>query len=138
MNKTISKSLLTYLQASNQEMQIIFAKIKLIEELQQRLVASLEPDIAKYCQVANLIDTKLVIIVANGSIATQLRFQTNVLKEKMNFGSSTFNIQTIECKVRPPQPLLPDRLNDKVNSKRKSLSPQAEEFLKDIIDSLSS
>jgi hypothetical protein len=72
-----------------------------LEDLNQRVAAYLDKNIAEYCQVANLLGNKLVILAANGSIATQLRFQVSDLLRKFKQDPKLRHILQIESKVHP-------------------------------------
>src|SRR5262245_6534608 len=93
-----------FLETDNRELKSVFAKIKDIAELNKQVIPYLEPNVANYCQVANQEGKRLILVVANGSVATQLRFQTLDLLRKFKQNPKLQHIQEIQCKVRPPQP----------------------------------
>jgi hypothetical protein len=96
-----SKKIDDYLQSPNNDLRSLYAKIKVLEDLNQRVTTYLDKNIAEYCQVANLLGNKLVILAANGSIATQLRFQVSDLLRKFKQDPKLRHILKIESKVHP-------------------------------------
>lgn len=105
MTDISSKKANAYLQVDHGDLQGVFTKLRALEELSQAVSPYLDPRIAPFCQVANCAANKLIIIVANGSIATQLRFQSADLIEKFHQHPKLQGIKHIECKVRPTQAL---------------------------------
>lgn len=101
LEKISSKKVTTYLEGGRRELQTLFAKIRLIESYNVKITDYLDPVVRKYCQVANIVDKCLVMIVANSSIATQLRFQTHDLLQRFKEDSLLRNIKEIQYKVRP-------------------------------------
>lgn len=104
MTETTSKKANAYLKTDSRELKPVLAKIKELEELHRKVATFLEPHIAPYCQVANIIGRRLILVVANGSIATQLRFQTIDLVRRFREDPILKNINDIHCKVRPFEP----------------------------------
>lgn len=98
-----SKKANAYLKAENHDLRMVFAKIKELAVLNEKVAQYLEPSIANYCQVANMVGPKLVLLAANGSIATQLRFQLPDLLKKLKADShpALQKTQEIQCKVHP-------------------------------------
>jgi hypothetical protein len=107
MHDIPSKRVLSYLDTDNNELTSIFAKINELQKLNSKIANYLDPHLVPYCQIANLIKNKLIILVANGSIATQLRFQNTLLLKKFSMDPDLQHIFHIECKVQPnlAQPL---------------------------------
>ena len=68
------KKATTILQANNQDFQYVLSKAKLINELNAKVAVHLDASMRKYCQVANIGNNVLTLIVENGSVATQLRY----------------------------------------------------------------
>lgn len=91
----------SYIESDTHDLKFIFDKIRALNLIQQKVQAHLDPVLAKYCQVANLAENRLVLLVANGSIATQVRFMTNELLKKFSQDPSLQHVRQIECKVRP-------------------------------------
>lgn len=98
-----SKKADNFLETDNRDLQFVFTKLKQLELLNQKVVSYLDDNIAKYCQVANVAEKRLILIVANGSIATQIRFQSLDLLRKFKQDAMLRHIQDIQCKVRPAQ-----------------------------------
>lgn len=97
-----SKKVELFLSHESKNLNNILTKVKELDELNQKLAHYLEPNLSKYCQVANRIGNRLVILTANASIATQLRFQGIDLLRKFKQEPILQKIQEIHCKVRPP------------------------------------
>lgn len=101
MDDSNSRKANSYLQAESRELHSVFAKIRELDALNRALTTYLDLNLVKYCQVANRIGNKLILLVANGSVATQLRFQTSELLLKFKHDPVLQAIKEIQCKVRP-------------------------------------
>jgi hypothetical protein len=101
MADTTSKNASDILEADNQNLQFILSKVKQISALNKQFQTHIDPNIAQLCQVANLQNGKLIIVAANGSIATQLRFESVNLLRKFKADPLLESIKQIEAKVRP-------------------------------------
>ena len=136
MSDSSSKKANRYFQSDNKDLQLLFAKIKELDILNQKIAGYLDPNIRKYCQVANFSGNRLTIVVANGSVATQIRFQTNDLLRQFKQDPLLQTIQDIYCKVRPA-PI--SHTAPKVNmpfKKLEDLSPETAEIVWEIAESL--
>lgn len=91
----------SYIESDTHDLKFIFDKVRALNLIQEKVQTHLDPVVAKYCQVANLAENRLVLLVANGSVATQIRFMTNELLKKFSQDPSLQHIRQIECKVRP-------------------------------------
>jgi len=118
------------------DLQTVYAKIHVLQELNRKILIYLDKDMAKYCQVANLVGGKLTLIVANGSIATQLRFQVNDILRKFHQDSSLKHILSIEFKVRPTQNQDSPRLRATTAKNMPALSPETADIVKTIAESI--
>ncbi len=103
MNKT-SQPAVNYLETATHDLKFIFNKIKAIQLIQQKVSSYLDPVLAKHCQVANIAENKLILLAANGSVATQVRYSTNEILNKFRQDPALQHIKHIECKVRPAVP----------------------------------
>lgn len=103
MKDSFSKKADAFLQAENYDLGLVLAKIKELQILNEKIRAYLDPSLAPYCQVANRLGNRLILLVANGSIATQLRFQLPELVKKLKTDTDMRlqKIQDIQCKVHP-------------------------------------
>lgn len=99
--KDDSKKATDFLEGNNPSMQTILFKVQLLKKLNAQFVKYIDPAIVDYCQVANRVGSKLIIVAANGSIATQLRFESIELLRKFRLDPVLNNITQIETKVRP-------------------------------------
>jgi len=125
-----------FIDHDSRDLQAVFEKVNLLGDLNQKIEAHLDPALVKYCQASNLTNGKLTLIVANGSVATQIRYQTNDILRKFRGDPALKHITAIECKVRPEQPPLPPRLSDKPVKNTLTLSPATAEAIKSIADSI--
>lgn len=133
MIKSTSKSALNYLDSPDRDLGAIFSKVKRLKEINTAVLKHLDPNITNYCQVANKMNKKLVLMVSNGAIATQLRFQAPDLLAKFKRDPVLNDIIEIQCKVQPlntpTQPKTPKR-------KVKPLSEVASKSVRDIAESI--
>lgn len=113
-------------------LQPIFAKVKMLEELNARVSTYLDDSLKRYCQVANLSQHRLILLVANGSTATQLRFLTPDLLRKFKTDPQLVHIQEIQIKVRPLQS---ERRTMKKTHKP-TISQQSAEIVREIAESI--
>lgn len=132
MNDSTSKKADSYLTSGDS----ILAKIKELDELSRKVSFYLDDHLKDYCQVANLVSGKLVMIAANGSIATQIRFQTPDLLVKFKQDPLLKRIVDIHCKVSPP--FASSRIKPATTHSRKvqPLSPETVEIMLKIAESL--
>ncbi|MBX3709316.1 MAG: DUF721 domain-containing protein [Gammaproteobacteria bacterium] len=126
----------TYIRSDSRDLCTIFIKVKLLNELTHKIFTLLEPSLVKYCQIGNLTGNKLIFITANGSIATQLRFQSVDLLKKFSQDASLKQIQQIECKVRPATTTLPTRLEAHPPKNMPPLSLTTAEMMHNIAESI--
>lgn len=132
MDHFSSKKADTYL---TNDLHTLLVKVKQLESLNRQLAQYLEPNIAPYCQVANRVGSRLVLVVANGSIATQLRFQTPDLIQKLSHDPLLEGIKEIQCKVRlTPTP--PSRLSHSPTNTLALLSPETAKTIQEMAESL--
>lgn len=97
-----TKSIGTWLTIPQSDLTTLLAKSQALNTIQERLEAYIEPAFAAYYQVSNLIEGRLVLQVANGSIATQLRLQANALIASFADDPILRGIKLLDVKVRPP------------------------------------
>jgi hypothetical protein len=90
-----------FLQTENRDLRTLFSKIKLITDLNAQLLPLLPDTLRDYCQVANLIQNRLILLTANASIATQIRLQSPDILTQFKQSPLLKHIQSIHCKVRP-------------------------------------
>ena len=84
--------------------QTILSKVKALNTLNKKVADYLDPSMQAYCQVANFTTNKLIIAVANSSIATQLRYQAGYLLERFSRDRTLRHIQHIEIKIQAVAP----------------------------------
>lgn len=140
MKQSYSKKASKYLEDKRHEPFSLLGKLALLQELNKKIAIYLDPSIASACQVASLNGERLVLIVANGSVATQLRFQTDELIKqfKSDPDQRLQRVTNIHCKVYPS--LLPASQRLATNSLRSSglplLSPETAQLITDLADTL--
>lgn len=127
MGNPPSKKISSFLQSSRQGLRPIFTKINLLAQLDLALDSVLDPPIRKYCQAANLSNGCLVLLVANASVTTQLRYQKINLLAELRKKEPCKSIKDIEIKVRPffLQPLRSTRLQKRTMPRLSAKTAQA-------------
>jgi len=84
----------------NSALQYIYVKVRQLQQLNEVLVACLEPKLRNRCVVANFYTEKLVILAENAAIATQFRFCIPELLPALKRKHPLLReIKIIECKV---------------------------------------
>lgn len=101
MKESQTKPISALLQPSHRDLQTILSKAKAIETLNRTLIPLLDPAIQKYCQVANLTNGVLIVLTANGAVATQLRYHVTDIIKKLHQNPALKHIREIQIKVRP-------------------------------------
>ena len=129
MTKPSFKKADDFIAHNSRDLQTIFTRINLLEQLNEKIRAYFNPEIAKYCQVVNLAGSKLTLIAANGSVATQIRFQTHDLLKKFNQDPVLKRVLFLECKVRPTQSQVSTRLTDNPGKSMPLLSAETGEMV---------
>lgn len=99
MNDSAPASVKQLLQSENSALQRIFAKVRQLNELNSLLLEQLEPQLAKYCMVANVYYDRLVVLVENAAVATQLRFCVPGLLPELRKHPLLKEIKGIDCRV---------------------------------------
>ncbi len=79
----------------------LFKKLDQLHELNRVFALYVEAGIVSHCQVANLQNNCLIVIVDSANWATQLRFLIPDVIAKMKRHSGLENLQAICCKTRP-------------------------------------
>ena len=97
-----TKPIGAWLSFPQSDLNTLLTKSAALTAIQERLETYMDPAFAAYYQVSNLIDGRLIIIVANGSIATQLRLQGSALIATFAQDPILSSIKTLDVKVRPP------------------------------------
>jgi len=118
-----------------QDLLAILRKAKLLNEINEQLAKYLPPEIMAYCQAANIIDNKLIILTANGSLATQIRLRTPTLLEQFKADPLLKNFKEIQPKVKRETSTRPSR--QKPKEKLAPLTPETAQMVYDIAQSIS-
>jgi hypothetical protein len=101
VSKYTSKKAHAFLKSENHELEMLFGKMSALASLNEKITPHIPAGLRAQCQVANAYDDRLILIAANGSIATQLRFQSMDILRKLKQDSALAHIKEIVCKVRP-------------------------------------
>lgn len=128
MEKT-SKSASDYLQGLGS----IIQQVGQLKELNQHFKQYIAPEIAEYCFVTRLVNHKLTVLTASGSIATQIRFESFDLLRKFKGDAVLKEVKQIETKVRPQQ--APGGSHKKTKKVAK-LSTASSEIIESIAESI--
>ena len=135
MKNASTKKANHFLNDNNHDLQTLLNKIKEIDRLNQKILDYLDPAIAPYCQIANITSHTLILVVANGSIATQLQYQHKDLLQRIKKDPSFAKIQHIQCKVRSYKQTS-SRLTQTLPRKINLLSKETAQFIEESAQSL--
>ncbi len=64
------------LKTEHSALERIFAKVQQLKQVNEVFLACLDSKLKRHCVVANIYTDKLVILVENAAVGTQLRFST--------------------------------------------------------------
>lgn len=131
-----SKKADAWMQADKTDLRGIFEKAKRLEEINRRLGKYMDNNTAALCHVANIVADRLVLIAANGSIATQIRFQANDLLRKFRQDDLLKNIQHVDCKVHPGVSMPVQRPQKHKGSKMQPLSQESARIMQEIAETI--
>lgn len=101
MTSPIAKKASHYLHTNHHELQCLLQKVNEINALNSQLSLYLDSHLNTSCHVANTSNHQLVILTANASVATELRFQSHDLLNKFKQDPLLKKIHGIHCKVSP-------------------------------------
>ena len=133
MSQPSSKKIDFILKSEHKNLGFLLAKVRELEALNKRFISYLEPALRDYCRVANQVGPQLVLMVANGSIATHIKLQSLDLIQKFKQDSLLRSIKTIHCKVHPS--IQPTRQRT-ISSNIALLSPETAHMIQEIANSL--
>ncbi|OGT35117.1 MAG: hypothetical protein A3F11_07900 [Gammaproteobacteria bacterium RIFCSPHIGHO2_12_FULL_37_14] len=119
-----------YLKTDHQGLKSLYERIKKIELLTQKIFTYLDPNLKKYCQIVNDENNRLIMLVENAAIATQLRFQTANLITQFKHDPTLKHIQDIHYKVRPLNSSYSKRYLIEINQPPLLLSRETAETIK--------
>lgn len=119
------------------QLEVILEKVSKIQKINSEFSACLEPHLQEYVYVMNVTPERLLIMTANSAIATQLRFQTPDLLEKIRKKAELKNIRYLQIKVSPTlaSPLIQERQTLK-SQKMALLSLSTSQIIKDTAKNL--
>ena len=93
------KQAASILHGTHSHLRELLRKIEELQMLNKKIAAYLDTSMQAYCQIANIVDSRLVLLVANSSIATHIRFQAPELLKKMQQDPLFKKITEIHCKI---------------------------------------
>lgn len=125
-----------FLQTEGTELQGLLRKVMQLSAIQTKLRTYLHPDIFQYCQVGNYAQGVLTLITANGSVATQIRFQGPDLIRKFKEDNVLKAIREIQCKVRPYHQASPPTPDNTPVQKMNLLSQESANHVRAIAESM--
>lgn len=125
-----------YIDTATGDLQFIFTKIKVLQALNSKVATYLDENIAKYCQVANLIGPKLILVAANSSIATLIRLQVHDLLLKFQNDPDLVlqKVKEVHCKIHPsfiPPASLPVKTVERLSAETARIVSEIAASLKD-------
>ncbi|MGD9153090.1 MAG: DciA family protein [Gammaproteobacteria bacterium] len=91
------------LQAPNSQLSNLITKVNQLNQLNQSLSEILDPKIAVHCQITNLENQILTLLVDNSSWGTKIRYITPEIIKKMHTIPELSQVKQIKCIVRPKQ-----------------------------------
>lgn len=103
VNQFLIKKADLFFEANNPDLHFLFTRLKILKELNTKISAILNKELKESCQVANVINERLILIATNASVATQLRFQIPDLLKRFKKDPLLKKIRDIQCKVRPAE-----------------------------------
>ncbi len=119
------------LKQDNKALQTLLGRVNQLKEWNRLFAEYLEPEIAKHCEIVNYEKNCFIVIVENGSYATQLRFQIPDLMAKLKQHPQWVKLSGIICKTRPKHTLAS-------NSRSRTKTYLTQKTAKSILDSAQS
>ena len=113
----------------------LLEKVNQLKLLNDLFLPFLEPAKRDYCQVANIVGDKLVVMTANASVATQLRLEARDLLTKIQADPSLKFVKEIQYKVTPHQAVSRRRIV-KPRQSPERLSEETAEMMREFASSL--
>lgn len=114
------------LKQDSKTLQTLMGKLAVLEQIHSLLLAHLEPELGRHCQVAKFEKNCLFVIVENGNWATQLRFQVPDLMAKLRLQPGFENLGGIICKTRPSLQMMDPQKKQKRMVKKLSAETAAQ------------
>lgn len=120
---------------NHHDLNFLLSKVKTLNTLDLKVKAYLESPYKEQCQVANLTNRKLVILVPNSAIASMMKYQVPDLLKTWEKDIVLKEINEIEIKVRltfDPK----ERLNSEPINNTLTLSSETAAMMYEIAESL--
>lgn len=135
--KPSQKNVGDFLSESPGALGMLLFKLKRLQMMNECFLTHIDPKIRPYCQVGNWAQGCLIILAANGSIATHIRLASPLLLQKFKTEAPFKGIKTLQCKVNPyaSNTTRLDEILFKL-PKQLSISKEAAELVKEIAEDL--
>ncbi|MGD9108683.1 MAG: DUF721 domain-containing protein [Gammaproteobacteria bacterium] len=91
------------LQSPNNQLSNIITKVNQLHTLNQSLSEILDSKLAVHCQITNLENQILTLLVDNSSWGTKIRYAAPEIIKKMHTIPELSQVKQIKCIVRPKQ-----------------------------------
>lgn len=112
----------------------IIAKVNQLNQLNQSLSEILDPKLAAHCQITNLENQTLTLLVDNSSWGTKIRYATPEILKKMQQTSALYQIEQIKCIVRPNQQHKPAK--KPLSEQKMAISSENAEILRSVANEI--
>jgi len=93
---------ITHILARGKSIKSLVHRVNSLKILQTILLKCLPENVSHHCQVANITEGQLVIMVDSANWATQIRFNMGDLLQKLRQHAPLYSLKHISCIVRPP------------------------------------
>lgn len=101
MSDSSLKPLYGYFETDHYHLNRLLQKVKELDALNEQVHTFLDPALRPYCKVANKHQHQLVLLCANGSVATRIHLESEELLKKFSENGLLKDIALIHCLVRP-------------------------------------
>jgi len=117
------------LQAPNNQLSNLVAKVNQLNQLNQSLSKILDAKLASHCQITNLENGVLTILVDNSSWGTKIRYASPDILNKMHQTDNLSKVKSIKCIVRPKRY---ERAKTKQSDQKLNISVENAQLLRSI------
>lgn len=131
----MSKKADLYLQHTSSKLCFIFNKAKELAETERQLGPLIKKHVGPDCQIANVAEGQLTLLVPTAAVAMQVRYHTAALLQTINNAFPSLlclNIERIRCKVRPTTQTRPTEKERKMQL----LSNETAKFVLDVAQTI--
>jgi len=121
------------LQAPNNQLSNLVAKVNQLNQLNQSLSKILDAKLASHCQITNLENGILTILVDNSSWGTKIRYASPDIINKMRYTEALSKVKSIKCIVRPGKHI---SIKNEQSDQKLSISAENAQLLRSIAESV--